>query len=406
MDADFASVRVDDRFADGQADAHAFPGVGRGSGCGGRGVKDAVKFFRRDAVPVVSHAEADKMLVVKEPAFHGAGTAGVIVRVLQKIEDDLFNQQRIHGGDQKIFRDLCADRLIGITFFRCGDGVKQDFFRRFRRFFEDVGAALGDAGDRQQILHHVQKPVGVFVDLSDQLPFFFGRKRCFVLQPGRAGADHAGKGRAQIVGDGPQKVGPELFFFRFHDQLFIFFDTGRLFFCMKGSGAGHDGDKIHHQEGKRITGHGKIKLMKRIGIQIVNAENTENRGQDAVAVFVRITGDQDDRQDIDQADIGHAGGVDPVIEGREQRCGGRGADGEQQAEMRMEGVSRGEGIHEPGKTIPDVFSHKRLLSASRRAENPQRGYAARLFSAVQRTSIFLRCSFRNGRPCSSERTDS
>ncbi len=89
---------------------------------------------------------------------------------------------------------------------------------------------------------------------------------------------------------------------------------------MKCGGAGHDGDKIHHKESKRISSHGKVKRMVRIGIQIVDPKDAENGGQDAVAVFVRMTGDLYDGQDEDQADVRRAGRIDPVIDGGQDCC--------------------------------------------------------------------------------------
>ena len=58
-----------------------------------------------------------------------------IISIFQKIDDDLLDQQRIHGNHIEItgYRDL--DLIIRIAFADGGDCIEKHFFSDFRRLF-------------------------------------------------------------------------------------------------------------------------------------------------------------------------------------------------------------------------------------------------------------------------------
>ena len=181
--------------------------------------------------------------------------------------------------------------------------------------------------------------------------------------------------RSEVVGDCPQKIGPQLLLLCFHNQFFIGFDSGSLVLRMKSCGACHDGNEIHDNKGERVSAHGKVKLVKGISVQVVNAKNTENCSKNPIAVFVRITGNENDRQDIDQADIGGAGRMNPVVQSSQKGGSTGGTDGKKQTEVGVECMFGSDRLYKAGKKVPDIFFHM------------DDG------CSLQRTSIFLLCSF-------------
>lgn len=117
-------------------------------------------------------------------------------------------------------------------------------------------------------------------------------------------ADDAGQGCAQIVGNGTQEICPDPFFFSFIEFAFSLRDHLILFGELGGHGAGCDGNDQHTYESDRISAHGKVDLKKRISKTSVDKNDAEQGREDAVQVSGGSPRNQDERQDIDQCDIG------------------------------------------------------------------------------------------------------
>ena len=95
------------------------------------------------------------------------GASGMDQGIFQKIDQDLFDQQEVHGDHQHLVRRGHMDGSAGKTLLQPVDGFGYHLFYQFRFFGHRMPVALYPC-DGQKILHHIKKPVGIVVDGGDQ----------------------------------------------------------------------------------------------------------------------------------------------------------------------------------------------------------------------------------------------
>ena len=93
------------------------------------------------------------------------------------------------------------------------------------------------------------------------------------------------KGRAQIVGDGPQQGGPHFFGLALHPQLFLLFDAG-------GQGAGHNGHHQHRHAREQVFRQGEVEGKVRGAERKIHGQHADQGSHHAQHITIRIDRDQ------------------------------------------------------------------------------------------------------------------
>ena len=105
---DLAIVGGDDRFTDRQSDAHAAFGVCGGGWSRRCSIEDTFQPIRCNSISMIPDMNLDLGIVSGEITLHRLFTSGMEISIFQKIDDDLLDQQWIHGNHIEItgYRDL------------------------------------------------------------------------------------------------------------------------------------------------------------------------------------------------------------------------------------------------------------------------------------------------------------
>ena len=132
---DLAIVGGDDRFTDRQSDAHAAFGVCGGGWSRRCSIEDTFQPVRCNSISMIPDMNLDLGIVSGEITLNRLFTSGMEISIFQKIDDDLLDQQWIHGNHIEItgYRDL--DLIIRIAFADGGDCIEKHFFSDFRCLF-------------------------------------------------------------------------------------------------------------------------------------------------------------------------------------------------------------------------------------------------------------------------------
>ena len=163
------------------------------------------------------------------------------------------------------------------------------------------------------------------------------------------------------MGNRPQQVGAKLFFFCFSQKLFCFINFSCLIFHAEGGGTGQNRNEVHDHKGEGISGHSKAELAKRISKQVIYEKNTDNTRDNTISVFVRVVGNHNNRQDVNQRHIGRTGRIDMVVDGRNPGSQRHGPNGKEQTEMGMKGMGARNSFHKIGEQFPDIIFQKQNL---------------------------------------------
>ncbi len=201
--------------------------------------------------------------------------------VLQQITQHLLDEHRIHGHKQHLLRRGNGKLHLRVVLAEFPGRLVRDLLRRLRGLF-DLGLAPADAGDGQQVFHHAHQPIRVLPGLL-QKDLLILLPHLRVIQHQSNGAGNGGEGRAQIMGHGPQQVGPHLLPLGLQLQLLLLLDM-----CGQGAGAHRHGQ--HGHEGERIAGDGEVKFHIRICKYIVNTQHGDEGGGDAADVALGEAG--------------------------------------------------------------------------------------------------------------------
>ena len=213
--------------------------------------------------------------------------------VFHEVDEDLLDQDDVHGDHQKGVGGGDLDAGGGVMALEFHGRRAEDLFAGLELLF-DVRRA-GHARDREQIFDHADEPVGFVAHVFEQARAGLGRELFAVFEDRVDAADDGGQGRADVVGDGAQEIAAHFFLFGFGAELFLLLDLG-------GQRTDHDGDGQHDEERQGVAGDGEVQLHVGVGKDPVDAEDAEERGQQAEQVAVGKARDEDDRALKDQSD--------------------------------------------------------------------------------------------------------
>ncbi len=230
--------------------------------------------------------------------------------IVHEIDEDLFNENRIHGDNENIVGDMDGDGNDRAVLPEFLHGTADDFLGQLLR--------LGDlrvpahACDGENVLHDAAQPLGLRTDVAGERFLLLVVETVVVVENGRGGADNGGKGGADVVRYGAQQVGTHLLPFHLETNLFLLLD-------LRGHGADHDGYGEHDDEGQRVACQREIKFEIRIGEDVVHLEHGKKRSQYAVGIAGGEAGNDDDGQNEDQRHVGV--GADEGMEQGTYRAG-------------------------------------------------------------------------------------
>ena len=236
--------------------------------------------------------------------------------VIHQVQQHLFNEHGVHGQQQRFLRygDGDVDFLVALA--EVHHRFAEHFLQNLPFFLNLPHFPAADAGDGEEVFHHAVKPVRVLLGVQQQFVFLLLAQRAAVLQHGGDGAADGGEGCAQVMGDGPQQVGPHLLPLRLGPQLLLRLDP-----C--GQGADGKAHRQHGHEGEGIAVDGEIQLQIGVGKSIVHPQHTEQRRQQAVEIALGGEGHHQHRQHKNHGHMGVRGG-EPLQKGAEGRGGGHG----------------------------------------------------------------------------------
>lgn len=92
------------------------------------------------------------------------GTAGMANGIFHQIDEYLFDQGGIHGNNQHFLRNRNIYNGIGKTLANPTDSLTYNFFYDFILLFQ-IGCAACNFRNRKQILHHVNQPFCIMLDI-------------------------------------------------------------------------------------------------------------------------------------------------------------------------------------------------------------------------------------------------
>ena len=131
----------------------------------------------------------------------------VLDGVVHDVDDDLHHQPGVHVRHQHIVRQLRADLVLAGVSVQMGQSFREDVTQQLR-FYVHVDAPVLKPGDGQQILHQIEQPHGVVVYGGEKALPLFRLQLVGTLHQNVGIAGDAGEGCPQVVGDGPQQIGP------------------------------------------------------------------------------------------------------------------------------------------------------------------------------------------------------
>ena len=219
--------------------------------------------------------------------------------VFQKVRQHLLDQQRVHGHQKEVLRQVHPHVDLRIAPPEFAHSALNDLLRCLWGLGDPGVLSRADAGDGQEVLHNVDEPLGLLVGVLQQLPPLLRCQVGILLQQNVGGPHNACQRGADIVGYGPQKVAVDLFPlslpFHLADPL-----------GPAGNDAGGNTNNHHHQKRQREAGQREADLPIRRGEDIVHTEHCEHGDGQTEKEAVR----QQSRQEyVQQKDHGHIAGV-------------------------------------------------------------------------------------------------
>ena len=140
--------------------------------------------------------------------------------IFQKIQQYLFNKERIHGNVHKFLRYLRDDLLIRMLFGKLHENRVNQFIQN-RGCLHDFHFRTVDSCNRQKIFNHADEPFAVLLNFSQQLELLLLWQRVILGDQRGGGPVYGGEWCAQIMGNRPQQIAPHSLFFTFCPQLFL-----------------------------------------------------------------------------------------------------------------------------------------------------------------------------------------
>ena len=199
-------------------------------------------------------------------------------RILHQIDQHLFHKHTIHGDQDQRLRQLQLHPLLRIALVELLKGRIHQFVRS-RQHRCDLHISAVDAGDGKQILHHADQPLGVLLNAQKHGFLLAVGEPAAVFPEHGGGAVDGGQGCPQIMGNGPEQIGPHFF------PLALGLH-GLLMLDLRGQGTGHHRDHSHDRSGISIGRDHKIQFKVRKGKRVIHQQQTGHRGSNAPAIAV------------------------------------------------------------------------------------------------------------------------
>ena len=126
--------------------------------------------------------------------------------ILQKIDQHLLNQKRIHRNGDKLIRHIDRNVNAGIAALHLMQGGVNQLLQHRRRLAQRHAVSLNPRHG-QKIFHHVDKPLALRLHIPQKPQLLFTIQHIVVFNNGAGGTVNGGQRRAQIVRNGTQKRG-------------------------------------------------------------------------------------------------------------------------------------------------------------------------------------------------------
>jgi len=195
---DLAAVGADDRAAERQPEAETAAAVDDAGAAGVEHVKDVGLVGIGNAGAVVGDLGGQKT------AGGGGGNGDLRPRrrvfdgVVDEVDEHLNNQMRVHAHQHQIVGSGDADAVLAAAAADVAQSLGNGLVHQLRHR-PQLHRAVLNAGDREQIFHQTDEPLGVVVNVLVQLALFVRRDRLAVFQQHAGAARNRGQRRAQVV---------------------------------------------------------------------------------------------------------------------------------------------------------------------------------------------------------------
>ena len=226
-----------------------------------------------DAHAVIRHLQDRLILLLIEEnvdLLHGLPVAG---SVFHEIKQHLLHQQRVHGHQHGLLRQMHLHGNALIVPKELTHRALDDLLHQLRGLFH-AGVLAVDTGDGEKVFRHPHEPLGLLVYGLQQLPALLGREGLVLLQKHIRGPYDTREGGADVVAHAPQKVSAHFL----SDHLPL---GGLHLLGPAGQGAGQDGNGHHHQKGQGKARQGEADVPVGLGEDVVHTEYAQNRAENA-----------------------------------------------------------------------------------------------------------------------------
>ena len=210
---DLPAVGLHDAAAQGKAKAHAPAAIALFYRRRMEHVKDARLLLLADSRPVVGHFKPHPRSVCPCPHTDGRSLRGVLHRIVQQVDEHLHHELCVHAGHEQGFGNFGMQIVPRCPSRHDLHGFAHNVFKQL--WLKPQGKVLLlQAGKRQQVFHHAHKVAGFFLYGRGQGRVAFCR--ACALRAGKNGgiAANTRKRGAQIVRNGAQNIGAQLFLLR------------------------------------------------------------------------------------------------------------------------------------------------------------------------------------------------
>ena len=293
---DLTAVGLYDGGADGKADAVVlFLPVGGLAPALKIAVEDPLQKIGRDAAAVVRNLKNRPLLPQKYPKRQDSHALGVADGIFQNVQNHLLDEDGVHGNYHDFIGDLKLDLPAGKALSEIyTDGIDQLLQHRGRG--ENLYLPRVNTGDGEEVFHHPHQPFRILLDALDHLDVLLLRQRIAAFKQGGGRAVYGGQRRAQIVGYGPEQIGPHPFLFALGLYCLVPLQLGGKRTCQHG----HDD---HHRRGDKIHRQGIAQRKIGEGESVIHRCRSCHRRRDAVYISLRHEGNEKHRKNEHRGDV-------------------------------------------------------------------------------------------------------
>ena len=153
---------------------------------------------------------------------------GIFDGIVHQIDDHLDNEFCITFGKKQIVFMSCRDGMIFLFVADMLQSFGDNFLNQLGLHFQ-LHAALFDFSDRKEIFHQIMEPCGIIVNIAVHLLSAFCIQTLTIGEKNTGIAGYGSERCTQIVGNGAQKIGSQLFVFRLELGFFLLLCVSAVF---------------------------------------------------------------------------------------------------------------------------------------------------------------------------------